>query len=103
MKIESEVLWQMRPEYLNEDMDNEVDSAFNKGWNKCIDEFHKTIQTLERAADLTEKYAKYKDFSNPGIAMAADMVKSSIEKHMPNASVEMSEDGSVLAVDIDSE
>ena len=47
MKIDSEKLWQSRPEYLNEDMSDEKKSEFNKGWNKCLNEFYEIIKRLE--------------------------------------------------------
>ena len=102
MKIESKLLWEMRPEYLNEDMDNELKSEFNKGWNKCINEFCELIELLEKQEEMKERYAKYKDDPHPALTMHMETLQASLDKNLPEGIkgvVQKSEDGSAISVD----
>lgn len=39
-------LWNERPEWLNQIMQREVDSAHNQGWNECNDEWLNIIKAM---------------------------------------------------------
>ena len=101
MKIESKLLWEMRPEYLNENMTDEKKSEFNKGWNKCINEFCELIKLLEKQEEMKERYAKYKDDPHPALTMHMETIQASLDKHLPEGIkgvVQASEDGSAISV-----
>lgn len=46
--IDSYELWQSRPENLNEDMEDPIESAENRGWNQCNRSWIKTIEEQPR-------------------------------------------------------
>lgn len=39
-------LWNKRPEWLNQIMQREIDSAHNRGWNECNDEWLNIIKSM---------------------------------------------------------
>jgi len=101
MKIESKLLWELRPERLNEDMLDEKRSEFNKGWNKCIDEFCELIELLEKPEEMKARYAKDKYDVCPALAMQVEMLQASLDKNLPEGTegvVQASEDGSAISV-----
>ena len=46
--IDSYELWQSRPENLNENMEDPIESAENRGWNQCNRSWIKTIEEQPR-------------------------------------------------------
>lgn len=103
MKIESKLLWEMCPEYLNENMADEKKSEFNKGWNKCINEFCELIKLLEKQEEMKARYAKDKYDLHPALTMHMETLQASLDKNLPDGfagSIHSSEDGSVISVDI---
>lgn len=46
--IDSYELWQSRPENLNENMEDEIKAAENRGWNQCNRSWIKTIEEQPR-------------------------------------------------------
>lgn len=50
--IDAEELINERPENLNPDMDDEIKSAYNKGWNACNSEWISTIKEQPTAYDI---------------------------------------------------
>ena len=55
--IDAEELINERPENLNPDMDDEIKSAYNKGWNACNSEWFSLIDEQPTAYDM-EKMVK---------------------------------------------
>ena len=49
--IDSYELWQSRPENLNENMEDPIKSAENRGWNQCNRSRIKTIEEQPRVGD----------------------------------------------------
>lgn len=49
--IDSYELWQSRPENLNENMENPIESAENRGWNQCNRSWIKTIEEQPRVGE----------------------------------------------------
>ena len=49
--INSYELWQSRPENLNEDMEDPIESAENRGWNQCNRRWIKTIDEMLRVGE----------------------------------------------------
>jgi hypothetical protein len=99
MKIESKLLWEMHPEYLNENMLDEKKSEFNKGWNKCIDEFCELIELLEKPEEMKARYAKDKYDVCPTLTMQVEMLQASLDRNLPEGIkgvVQVSEDGSTI-------
>lgn len=50
--IDAEELINERPENLNPDMNDEIKSAYNKGWNSCNSEWISTIKEQPIAYDI---------------------------------------------------
>ena len=64
--IDSYELWQSRPENLNENMEDPIKSAENRGWNQCNRNWIKTIEEQPRVGEwipcserLPEKEGSY--------------------------------------------
>lgn len=55
--IDAEELINERPENLNPNMDDEIKSAYNKGWNACNSEWFSLIKEQPTAYDV-EKMVK---------------------------------------------
>lgn len=51
--IDSYELWQSRPENLNENMEDEIEAAENRGWNQCNRSWIKTIEEQPRVGEWT--------------------------------------------------
>lgn len=49
--IDSYELWQSRPENLNENMEDPIESAENRGWNQCNRSWIKTIEEQPRVGE----------------------------------------------------
>ena len=49
--IDSYELWQSRPENLNENMEDPIKSAENRGWNQCNRSWIKTIEEQPRVGE----------------------------------------------------
>ena len=49
--IDSYELWQSRPENLNENMEDEIKAAENRGWNQCNRSWIKTIEGQPRVGE----------------------------------------------------
>lgn len=49
--IDSYELWQSRPENLNENMEDLIKSAENRGWNQCNRSWIKTIEEQPRVGE----------------------------------------------------
>lgn len=50
--IDAEELINERPENLNPNMDDEIKSAYNKGWNSCNSEWFSLIKEQPTAYDI---------------------------------------------------
>lgn len=51
--IDSYELWQSRPENLNENMEDEIEAAENRGWNQCNRSWIKIIEEQPRVGEWT--------------------------------------------------
>ena len=49
--IDSFKLWQSRPEYLNDNMEDPIKSAEHRGWNKCNDEWLNIVEEQPRVGE----------------------------------------------------
>lgn len=61
--IEAEELINERPENLNPNMDDEIKSAYNKGWNSCNSEWISTIKEQPTAYDIDKVIEQFKGCS----------------------------------------
>lgn len=64
--IDSYELWQSRPENLNENMEDPIESAENRGWNQCNRSWIKTIEEQPNVGEwipcsekLPKEYGEY--------------------------------------------
>ena len=61
--IDSYELWQSRPENLNENMEDPIESAENRGWNQCNRSWIKTIEEQPRVGEWKRTAEEKPDYT----------------------------------------
>lgn len=61
--IDNFELWQSRPEYLNDNMEDPIKSAEHRGWNKCNDEWLNIVKEQPKVGEWKRTAEEKPDYT----------------------------------------